>query len=96
MTISREEVIHLAELSSFSVSDGEITSLGKDLNDTVGFVQQQLDELNTDGVEPTFFVCEAENVWRPDEIQQFEANREDLLALTDEVVDNQIKVPKIL
>jgi len=96
MNISREEVIHLAELSSFEVSDAEITSLGADLNDKVGFVQQQLNELNTDGVEPTFFVCAAENVWRPDEIQQLEANREDLLALTKQVVDNQIKVPKIL
>lgn len=96
MNISREEVIHLAELSSFEVSDTEITSLGADLNDRVGFVQQQLDELSTDGVEPTFSVCDTANTWRPDEVQQFEANREDLLALTKQVVDNQIKVPKIL
>jgi Asp-tRNA(Asn)/Glu-tRNA(Gln) amidotransferase C subunit len=37
-----------------------------------------------------------ENVWRPDEIQPQEANREELLALTKEVRDYQIKVPKVL
>jgi len=37
-----------------------------------------------------------ENVWREDEIEEFEAKREDLLALTVESEDNQIKVPKVL
>ena len=37
-----------------------------------------------------------QNVWREDEIEEFEAKREDLLALTRESEDNQIKVPKVL
>jgi Asp-tRNA(Asn)/Glu-tRNA(Gln) amidotransferase C subunit len=37
-----------------------------------------------------------QNVWREDVIEDFEANREDLLELTVESEDNQIKVPKVL
>ena len=67
----------------------------KDLDGIVNYFSQ-LDELNTDGVEPTYQCFEMENVWREDEIEEFEANREDLLALTVESEDNQIKVPKVL
>ena len=56
----------------------------------------QLDELNTEGIEPTYQVFEMENVWRPDQIEPQEADREELLSLTKEVRNNQIKVPKVL
>ena len=95
MGISREEIKHLAELSSFSLSDAEIESLGGDLERVIEYFGQ-LNELDTENVEPTFQVYEMENVWRPDEIVAFEANREDLLALAPESKDNQIKVPKVL
>jgi len=95
MNITREEIQHLAELSSISLSDAEIDSLGVDMSRVIEYVNQ-LDELNTDDVEPTFQVFEMENVWRPDELQQFEADRESLLALTTEAEDHQIKVPKVL
>ena len=67
----------------------------KDLDGIVNYFSQ-LDELDTDGVEPTYQCFEMENVWREDEIEEFEAKREDLLALTVESEDNQIKVPKVL
>ena len=37
-----------------------------------------------------------ENVWRPDEIENQEADREALLNLTVEEKEHQIKVPKVL
>jgi aspartyl-tRNA(Asn)/glutamyl-tRNA(Gln) amidotransferase subunit C len=95
MSITREEIKHLAELSNFSLSDAEVDSLGADLDRIIAYIGQ-LDELNTDGVEPTFQVFEMKNVWRADEIRPFEADREALLGLTTEVVDHQIKVPKVL
>ena len=95
MEIKREDIIHLAELSDFSLSDKEIDSLNKDLQNIIKYISQ-LDELNTDGVEPTYQVFEMENVWRADEVMPQEATREDLLALAQEEKDNQIKVPKVL
>ena len=95
MKITREEIDHLAELSNFSLSDKEAESLGADLDNIIKYISQ-LDELDVKGVEPTYQVFEMENVWRPDEIQTQEADREQLLALTKEQQDNQIKVPKVL
>lgn len=95
MNIEREDILHLAKLSNFSVTEDEISSLKKDLGEIVKYISQ-LDELNTDGLEPTYQVFEMENVWRDDEVLEQGASREELLALSKEVVDNQIKVPKVL
>lgn len=95
MDIKREDIKHLAELSEFSLSDKEIDSLQEDLQGIIGYISQ-LDELDTENVEPTYQVFEMENVWREDEILPQEADREALLALTKETKDNQIKVPKVL
>ena len=95
MDIKREDILHLADLSNFSLSDSEVDSLVKDLRDIIKYISQ-LDELDTKNVEPTYQVFEMENVWREDEVLPQEAGREALLALTNEAVDYQIKVPKVL
>lgn len=95
MEIKCEDILHLADLSSFSLSREEINGLGKDLQDIITYISQ-LDELDTEAVEPTYQVFEMENVWRDDEILPQEAEREALLALTKEEKDHQIKVPKVL
>ena len=95
MEIKREDILHLAELSNFSLSEAEIVGLEKDLDGIVKYISQ-LDELDVSGVEPTYQVFEMENVWREDEVLEQDASREELLALSREVVDNQIKVPKVL
>ncbi len=95
MSITRDDVLHLAELSNISLSEEQIEPLIKDLDNIVNYFSQ-LDELNTENVEPTYQCFDMQNVWREDTIEEFEANREDLLALTADSEDNQIKVPKVL
>lgn len=95
MDIKREDLKHLADLSNFSMSDDELNSLEGDLKGIVNYISE-LNELNTEGVEPTYQVFEMENVWRDDEIKPMDANREELLNLTVEEKENQIKVPKVL
>ncbi|MBQ3280577.1 Asp-tRNA(Asn)/Glu-tRNA(Gln) amidotransferase subunit GatC [Candidatus Saccharibacteria bacterium] len=95
MEINCETVEHLADLSNFSVSDAENKSLQKDLSEILKYISQ-LDEVDVSDIEPTYQVFEMENVWREDEILKQEALREDLLALSKEQRDNQIKVPKVL
>ena len=101
MEITREEIDHLAGLSDFSLNDEEKDSLATDLKNIISYISQ-LNELDTEGVEPTYQVFEMENVWRDDEILPQEADREALLDLVPSylgasgVQDNQIKVPKVL
>ena len=94
--ISKDEVKHLAELSSISLSEEEISNLQTDLGNIVEYIEQ-LSELNTDDVEPTYSVSKNQNVWREDEINDYGIKRDELLKLAGKnVEDNQVKVPKVL
>ncbi len=95
MEINQETIAHLANLSNFALDADQSSALESNLQDIIGYISQ-LDQLNTTGVEPTYQVFEMENVWRADEILPQDADRAELLALTKEVEDNQIKVPKVL
>ena len=72
MAITREDVVHLAELSNISLAEDQIEPLIKDLDNILGYISQ-LDELDTDNVEPTYQCFDMQNVWREDEIEEFEA-----------------------
>lgn len=93
--ISRDDVLHLAQLSSLQLTDDEVVALQNDLSNILAYVEQ-LSELDTTGVEPTYQVTDLENVWRDDAVQKHEAGREALLELASATENNQIKVPKVL
>lgn len=94
-TISRDDVLHLAELSNLSLAEDEIDSMRTDLESVLGYVNQ-LDELNTDGEEPTYQVTDLENMWRDDEVELHSADKDKLLAIAPDTDNGQIKVPKVL
>ena len=93
--ITQATVLHLAQLSRLQLSEDEVTSLTADITNILGYVEQ-LDELDTEGVEPTYQVTGLENVWRSDEVAEQPASREQLLVLAPASTDNQVKVPKVL
>ena len=93
--ITRDDVQHLAQLSSLQLADDEAAALQTDLENIVSYIQQ-LGQLDTNGVEPTYQVTDLENVWRSDEVDDYGVGREQLLALAPEQAEDQIKVPKVL
>ncbi|HEU4830896.1 MAG TPA: Asp-tRNA(Asn)/Glu-tRNA(Gln) amidotransferase subunit GatC [Candidatus Saccharimonadales bacterium] len=93
--ISRDDVQHLAQLSSLQLADDEIDALQADIGNILGYVEQ-LSELDTTGVEPTYQVTELENVWRDDTVIDYGVSREQLLALAPESANDSVKVPKVL
>ncbi len=94
MSVSLEDVRHLAELSQIRLNKAELTSLAGDIDRIVGYIDQ-LDELDTAGVEPTFQLTGLENVWRTDEVKP-QLERRELLQLAPDSEDGQVKVPKVL
>ena len=94
MSVSLEDVRHLAELSQIRLSKAALTSLAGDIDRIVGYIDQ-LDELDTAGVEPTFQITGLENVWRTDEVKP-QLERRELLQLAPDSEDGQVKVPKVL
>jgi len=94
MKVDKTTVAHLATLSSISLSDGELLSLTTDLENIIKYIEQ-LSELDTTGIEPTYQVTGLANVFRDDVVQP-QIARERLLHLAPEQKNNQIKVPKVL
>lgn len=95
MTISKDQVAHLATLSNLSLTDDEVESLQVDLSNIFSYVED-LKGLDTTGVEPTYQLNSLENVDRPDEIIDYGVTREALLKTAPSTQDNQIKVPKVI
>ena len=93
--ISRDDVMKLAVLSNLQLADDEIGSLQSDIEKILEYVEQ-LDELDTDGVDPAYQVTGLKNVMRTDEVSVGSVDRAALLALAPEQKDNQIKVPKVI
>lgn len=94
-TITNDDVRHLAQLSSLQMPDAEAKLLRVGIEKIINYINQ-LDELDTDGVEPTYQVTGLQNVWRDDEIIDSSVSRRQLLALAAEQSDNCVKVPKVL
>lgn len=93
--ITISDVQHLAQLSSLQLGDDEAEALRVDLQNILGYIEQ-LSELDTTGVEPTYQVTDLQNVWRDDVVDDYGISRDALIALAPEAQDNQIKVPKVL
>ena len=94
MSGSLDEVRHVAALSEINLNDDELTSLTTDIDNIVDYINQ-LDELDTDNVEPTFQLTGLHNIWREDTIEP-QLPREKLLELAPAAENNQVKVPKVL
>ena len=94
MKITEKDVEHLAELSKISLADAEIEPMKKDLENILKYVGA-LDELELDGVDPTFQVTGLANVWREDVVGE-QISREKLLNIAPKVRENSVEVPKVL
>jgi len=92
--ITKEQVEHVAELSRLTFSEEEIDAFTKVLADIIDFAEQ-LNELDTDGIEETTHVLDMSNVLREDEIRD-SLSREDALRNAPEQRDGQVLVPKVI
>jgi aspartyl-tRNA synthetase len=92
--ISRDEVAHVAKLARLKLNDSETTSLQKDLNSILDYVET-LKELDTEQVSPMSHVLEVKNVWREDKPGKVKET-DPLLTNAPMREKGYFKVPKIL
>lgn len=67
MSLSKEEVLHIAKLARLTLTDAELEKYAKQLSGILAYVDK-LKEVNVEGVEPTAQVTGLENVWRQDAV----------------------------
>lgn len=93
-SISDDDVRSLARLSAISLSDTEVTDLQKDIERIITYIDQ-LAELDTTGIEPTYQVHSYTEAWRDDTID-YSVSSEELIALAEQHTADSIVVPKVL
>ncbi|GEN53720.1 Asp-tRNA(Asn)/Glu-tRNA(Gln) amidotransferase subunit GatC [Halobacillus litoralis] len=92
--ISKEEVKHVANLARLAITEEEATTFTKQLDDIITYAEQ-LNELDTTGVEPTTHVLDLKNVMRKDEPKKW-ISQDDALKNAPDKQDGQFKVPSVL
>lgn len=92
--ISTEQVKHVANLARLAITEQEAEKFTKQLDAIITFAEQ-LNELDTDNVKPTYHVIDMKNVLRED-IPQPGLPQEEVLKNAPEHQDGQFKVPSIL
>lgn len=93
--VSNDDIAHLAQLSAIALDDSEVDSLRVDIENILGYIEQ-LSELDTSGVEPTYQVTGLEGVFRADEIEDSGVSPETLVGAAAQSLNQQFKVPKVL
>jgi aspartyl-tRNA(Asn)/glutamyl-tRNA(Gln) amidotransferase subunit C len=95
MSIKREEIEHIAELSRLQLSEEEIKKFGPQLDSILKYVGQ-LGEVKVNKVETTATVSGLVDVWRPDEVKEWDRGEVVVALRQGELEGDQIKVKKVL
>lgn len=91
--VSKKDVEHVAKLARIDLTEEEKEKFAKQLGDIIEYVDQ-LNEVDTNGVDPMAHPYPITNVIRADRIC-YDNTREELLKNAPEEEDSFFKVPKI-
>ena len=94
MALTREEVLHVAELARLSLGPEEVELFTRQLNDILAYVEK-LQELDTSGVAPLAQVIPIFNVFREDEVKEG-LTLEEALENAPAREDSNFLVPRII
>jgi aspartyl-tRNA(Asn)/glutamyl-tRNA(Gln) amidotransferase subunit C len=94
MTITRQEVAHLARLSRLALDDDELDHLAGQLDVIIGAVAR-VSEVAADDIPPTSHAVPMTNVFRADVLQPC-LSQQDALSGAPEAEDGRFRVPRIL
>jgi aspartyl-tRNA(Asn)/glutamyl-tRNA(Gln) amidotransferase subunit C len=94
MSLTRQEVDHIAELARLELSEEELNRFREQLSAILDYAAR-LQDLDTSGIPPTSSVLPARSVLREDEPRPGLSLR-DLLMNAPDSQDNQFRVPPVL
>ena len=92
--ITRVDVEHIGWLASIKIEDEEKDELVEQFNSILDYFHQ-LDEVDTDGIEPTYRVVDLSNVFREDIACQ-SLSQEDALRNAPRLEQGYFKSPRIV
>lgn len=93
-TITNEQVKHVAHLARLAITEEEAAKFSTQLEAILNFADQ-LEEVDTTDVEPTFHVLDLQNVLR-DDVAEHSLSQQEVLKNAPVKEDGQFRVPSIL
>lgn len=94
MSVSKEEVLHIANLSKLYISDDKLEKYTKDLSNVVDLANS-LEKVDVNGINPTNHILDIKNVFRKDEVED-SYKRGDILKNAPEAQGGCVSVPKVV
>ena len=94
MQVSKEEILHIADLADLYIEENEIDNYVENLQEILNFANI-VGNAPVENLNITIGANEAKNVFRKDEIQNFD-NIQGLLQNAEETEQNMYKIPKVL
>ena len=94
MKVSKEELLHIADLAELNLEENEVENYLNNLTEILNFANI-VNNAPVDDLEITIGANEAKNVFRKDEVEVFEDN-EALLQNAPSKELNMFKIPKVL
>ncbi|MCK5085845.1 Asp-tRNA(Asn)/Glu-tRNA(Gln) amidotransferase subunit GatC [Candidatus Parcubacteria bacterium] len=94
--ISLEEVEHIAELARIKLTKKEKEEFSEELSDVLRYIEQ-LQEVNTDGIEPVSQVTGLVNVLREDVVENCaKDDKKKIIESFPEEKDGHVKVKQVM
>ena len=94
MSVSKEELLHIANLSDLILSEDEIDNYLANFQEIIDF-SNVINNAPVDDLDITIATNESKNRFRKDEIKEFE-DIEALLANGQDVEQHMFKLPKVV
>ena len=94
MQVSKEELLHIANLAQLEIEESEIDNYLKNLDEILEFANI-VNNANVEDLDITIGANDARNVFRKDEVEIFEDN-EALLQNAPSKELNMFQIPKVL
>ena len=94
MQVSKEEILHIANLAMLDLNENEIEKYRENLNDILEF-SETIKNANTENLDVTIGANEAKNIFRKDEVKRFE-DTASLLQNAPSQDQNMFKIPKVI
>ena len=94
MQVSKEEILHIANLANLTLEEEEVQNYLDNLQEILDFANV-VNNANTEGLGETIGENDKYNVFRKDEVKVFEDNKA-LLMNAKEEERNMFKIPKVI
>jgi aspartyl-tRNA(Asn)/glutamyl-tRNA(Gln) amidotransferase subunit C len=94
MQVSKEEILHIANLANLNLEENEVDTYLLHLQDILNFANI-VNNAPVENLDVTIGANEAKNVFRKDEVKRFEDTKA-LLQNAESKEQNMFKIPKVI